>query len=200
MNVYIKRSVRAMQGYTPGEQPTDPHVIKLNTNESPYPPSPAVRKALQNLKVDTLRLYQDPVSLALRRKIADLHGGGTDNVIVGNGSDETLALCSRAFVEMTAPSAFLPSYLFPVLAQIRAVTGNVNRLWCLRWIIRPACLRPPERRHPVTEDHDPRVLRALRRARRSHGFLPASTAWTGAGMRRAGSALGALAGLQTVTS
>ncbi|MCX6993704.1 MAG: histidinol-phosphate transaminase [Kiritimatiellaeota bacterium] len=126
MNSYIKKSVLAMQGYTPGEQPTDLRVIKLNTNESPYPPSPAVRKALQNLKIDTLRLYPDPVNLALRRKIAELHGGGPDNVFVGNGSDETLALCSRAFVEDDgAIGYFDPSYsLYPVLAQIRAVTAR----------------------------------------------------------------------------
>ena len=126
MSAYIKQSVQAMQGYTPGEQPTDPQVIKLNTNESPYPPSPAVREALQSLKVETLRLYPDPVSLTLRRKIAALHGGTPDNVFVGNGSDETLALCSRAFVEDDgAIGYFEPSYsLYPVLAQIRAVTAR----------------------------------------------------------------------------
>jgi histidinol-phosphate aminotransferase len=126
MNAYIKKTVKAMQGYAPGEQPTDPQVIKLNTNESPYPPSPAVRAALQNLKVDTLRLYPDPVSLELRRKIAALHGGAPDNVFVGNGSDETLALCSRAFVEDDgAIGYFDPSYsLYPVLAQIRAVAAR----------------------------------------------------------------------------
>lgn len=115
-----------MQGYTPGEQPTDPRVIKLNTNENPYPPSPAVREALQRLNVETLRLYPDPVSLVLRRKIADLHGGMPDNVFVGNGSDETLALCSRAFVEDDgAIGYFEPSYsLYPVLAQIRTVTAS----------------------------------------------------------------------------
>ncbi|MDD5679168.1 MAG: histidinol-phosphate transaminase [Kiritimatiellae bacterium] len=126
MSSYIKKSVAAMQGYTPGEQPTDPRVIKLNTNESPYPPSPAVGKALQSLKAETLRLYPDPVSLALRRKIAALHGATPDNVFVGNGSDETLALCSRAFVEDNgAIGYFEPSYsLYPVLAQIRAVTAR----------------------------------------------------------------------------
>jgi len=126
MSKYIKQSVQAMRGYTPGEQPTDPRVIKLNTNENPYPPSPAVREALQSLKVETLRLYPDPVSLALRRKIAGLHGGTPDNVFIGNGSDETLALCSRAFVEDDgAIGYFEPSYsLYPVLAQIRAVTAR----------------------------------------------------------------------------
>ncbi|MFA5042926.1 MAG: histidinol-phosphate transaminase [Kiritimatiellia bacterium] len=126
MNSYIKKSVLAMQGYTPGEQPTDPRVVKLNTNESPYPPSPAVQKALRSLKVETLRLYPDPLSLALRRKIAELHGGAPENVFVGNGSDETLALCSRAFVEDDgAIGYFEPSYsLYPVLAQIRAVAAR----------------------------------------------------------------------------
>ena len=126
MNSYIKKSVQAMQGYTPGEQPTNPQVIKLNTNESPYPPSPAVREALQSLKVETLRLYPDPVNLTLRRKITALHGGAPENVFVGNGSDETLALCSRAFVEDDgAIGYFEPSYsLYPVLAQIRAVTAH----------------------------------------------------------------------------
>jgi len=126
MSAYIKKSVLAMQGYTPGEQPTDSRVIKLNTNENPYPPSPAVREALQNLNAETLRLYPDPVSLVLRRKIADLHGGTPDNVFVGNGSDETLALCSRAFVEDDgAIGYFEPSYsLYPVLARIRAVTAS----------------------------------------------------------------------------
>ena len=115
-----------MQGYVPGEQPSDPRVIKLNTNESPYPPSPAVREALQSMNVDTLRLYPDPVSLTLRRKIADLHGSTPDNVFVGNGSDEILCLCLRAFVEDDgAIGYFEPSYsLYPVLAQIRAVTAR----------------------------------------------------------------------------
>ncbi len=123
MNKYVKKSIQAMQGYTPGEQPTDPRVIKLNTNESPYPPSPTIQAAMQNT---TLRLYPDPVSLTLRRKIADLHGSKPENVFVGNGSDETLALCSRAFVEDDgAIGYFDPSYsLYPVLTQIRSVTAR----------------------------------------------------------------------------
>ena len=126
MTTFIKRSVLAMQGYAPGEQPADPRVIKLNTNESPYPPSPAVRQALQSLPAESLRLYPDPLSLALRRKIAELHGVTPENVFVGNGSDETLSLCTRVFVEDNgAIGYFEPSYsLYPVLAQIRAVTAR----------------------------------------------------------------------------
>ncbi|MBI2437297.1 MAG: histidinol-phosphate transaminase, partial [Lentisphaerae bacterium] len=113
----------AMQGYSPGEQPADPGVIKLNTNESPYPPSPAVQKTLPRLNVATLRLYPDPLCLALRRKIAELHECAPDNVFVSNGADETLALCTRAFVEDDGAIGFFrPSYsLYPVLAQIRGV-------------------------------------------------------------------------------
>ncbi|MFH1478043.1 MAG: histidinol-phosphate transaminase [Verrucomicrobiota bacterium] len=126
MTTYIKKSVLAMQGYIPGEQPTDPRVIKLNTNESPYPPSPAVREALQSLNVETLRLYPNPVSLALRRKIAELHGGTPDNVFVGNGSDEILSLCTRVFMEDDGVIGYFePSYsLYPVLAQIRAAIAR----------------------------------------------------------------------------
>lgn len=124
MSTYVKKSVLAMQGYVPGEQPSDPEVIKLNTNENPYPPSPSIQAALQNIKIETLRLYPDPVSLNLRRKIADLHGCKPDNVLVGNGSDEILAICSQVFVENDGSIGYFdPSYsLYPVLAQIRAVT------------------------------------------------------------------------------
>lgn len=130
MNSYIKRALREMAGYTPGEQPADPGVIKLNTNESPYPPAPAIRKVLRRLKPESLRLYPDPVSRALRRKIAALHGTKPDNVFVSNGADETLALCTRAFVEDDgAIGYFEPSYsLYPVLAKIRAVATRPVKL------------------------------------------------------------------------
>ncbi|MBI2441056.1 MAG: histidinol-phosphate transaminase [Lentisphaerae bacterium] len=123
MSAYIKRAVLAMQGYMPGEQPADPGVIKLNTNENPYPPSPAVRKVLQGIQAETLRLYPDPLGRALRRKIAELHKCSSDSVFVGNGADEILALCTRAFVENEGAIGFFePSYsLYPVLAQIRGV-------------------------------------------------------------------------------
>lgn len=117
----IRASVRRMQGYTPGEQPADPAVIKLNTNECPYPPSPRVLEALAAYAADSLRLYPDPLCKTVRRAVADLHHCGIGQVFFGNGSDEILRLCAEAFVENDgAIGYFDPSYsLYPVLTQIR---------------------------------------------------------------------------------
>lgn len=120
MTERIRDHIRRMAAYVPGEQPDDPEVLKLNTNENPYPPSPAVARALANVDPARLRLYPDPVCLRLRRKLAALHGVEVEQVIVGNGSDELLALCTRAFAAPGDAAAWLdPSYsLYPVLAEI----------------------------------------------------------------------------------
>lgn len=125
MSSFIRKSVRSLDAYTPGEQPKRAGLIKLNTNENPYPPSPRVAEALAAIAPETLRLYPDPVSTVLRQAIADLHGVELDHVFVGNGSDEILALCTRAFVEDDGKIGyFTPSYsLYPVLAAIRNVPG-----------------------------------------------------------------------------
>lgn len=126
MNPYIKKSVRAMTAYVPGEQPEDLSVVKLNTNENPYPPSPRIREVLAQLDPDALRRYPDPLSCRLRRELANLHGCDPERVFAGNGSDEILALCTRAFVEdRGAIGYFNPSYsLYPVLAAIRDVAAR----------------------------------------------------------------------------
>ncbi len=113
--------VQSMTGYVPGEQPRIPGLIKLNTNENPYPPSPNVMKALAGIAASQVRMYPDPVSFALRQRIAALHGCSVDQVFAGNGSDEVLALCTRAFVEEGGTiGSFDPSYsLYPILSDIR---------------------------------------------------------------------------------
>lgn len=118
----IRKSVQTLHPYVPGEQP-GPGVIKLNTNENPYPPSPRVGEALRAADPATLRLYPDPVSSGLRRQVAELHGCAPEQVFIGNGSDEVLALCVRALVpEGGAVGYFDPSYsLYPVLAAIEEV-------------------------------------------------------------------------------
>jgi histidinol-phosphate aminotransferase len=118
---FVCRHVRDLEGYTPGEQPRVPGLIKLNTNENPYPPSPRVLEALQRIGEGSLRLYPDPVCRALRGSIAARFGVAPENVFVGNGSDEVLALCTRAFVEDHGTiGSFRPSYsLYPVLSAIR---------------------------------------------------------------------------------
>jgi histidinol-phosphate aminotransferase len=131
-NEFIRESVEGMTGYVPGEQPKGGDIIKLNTNENPYPPSPKVAEALAGIDVDSLRKYPDPVSSELRERIAEMHGCGVENVFAGNGSDEILALCTRAFVENDGSVGYFdPSYsLYPILSDIRdikKVTVDLDR-------------------------------------------------------------------------
>lgn len=123
-NSLIRASVRDLHAYVPGEQPVGERpFIKLNTNENPYPPSPMVEAALRGLSADSLRLYPPPAADALRRRIAAMHDCGVEQVFAGNGSDEVLALCTRAFVENDGCIGYFePSYsLYPVLSAIRDV-------------------------------------------------------------------------------
>jgi histidinol-phosphate aminotransferase len=112
--------IRTLHAYTPGLQPTEPGWIKLNTNESPYPPSPRVAEAIAHEAGDALRLYPDPNSRALRRAFARIYGVGEDWAFVGNGSDDVLNLLVRAFGGAGRPVGFTaPSYsLYPVLVAI----------------------------------------------------------------------------------
>ncbi len=119
----IARHVRKLAAYVPGEQPKATDVVKLNTNENPYPPSPACAKVLKAFDPDRLRRYPDPVFAELRDALAQLNGTTPDRVFVGNGSDEILALAARAFVEDDEAIGSLdPSYsLYKTLAAIRNV-------------------------------------------------------------------------------
>ena len=90
MSKYIDSAFAPLKEYVPGEQPKDKKYIKLNTNESPYPPSPSVIKAISSDEVCDLRLYSDPESSALKKAIADVYGVESKNVFVSNGSDEIL--------------------------------------------------------------------------------------------------------------
>jgi len=118
---YERDNIRRMRGYTWGEQPTDGETIKLNTNENPYPPSPAVQATLARLNVNVLRTYPKPTADPLRERLAALHGVGRDNIIVTHGGDEALRLAVTTFVDPGATFAMAdPSYsLYPVLAEIQ---------------------------------------------------------------------------------
>jgi histidinol-phosphate aminotransferase len=136
----IRPLIRKLQPYVPGEQPKIKGLIKLNTNENPYPPSPKVLAAVKEAVDGRLRLYPNPTAQRLREALARLHGCEDKNIFIGNGSDEVLALAVRAFVEPAAapgktararavPRAtvqfFHPSYsLYPVLADIHGATSN----------------------------------------------------------------------------
>ena len=97
MSRFLSREAAALAPYTPGEQPTDTQYIKLNTNESPFPPSPKVIEALSAAEAEKLNLYSDPTCGVLNRAIAAQYGVGLENVISGNGSDEILSFAFRAF-------------------------------------------------------------------------------------------------------
>ena len=97
MSKFLSDKAKSIEPYTPGEQPKDKNYIKLNTNESPYPPSPNVKKELIDSSFDDLRLYPDPNVSDLKKEIAELYNVHTNNIFVGNGSDEILAFSFMAF-------------------------------------------------------------------------------------------------------
>ena len=119
----IARHVKRLEAYTPGEQPKSREVVKLNTNENPYPPSPDCARVLAGFSPDRLRRYPDPVFEELRQELAKLAGTTPERVFVGNGSDEVLSIAARAFVEDDEAIGSLdPSYsLYKTLAAIRNV-------------------------------------------------------------------------------
>ena len=101
-----KESVRRVTPYTPGEQPKLNKVIKLNTNENPYPPSPKVSEAIASVSMDSLRKYPDPGCADLISAIADYHNVDTSNVFVGVGSDDVLAMSFLTFFNSDKPVLF----------------------------------------------------------------------------------------------
>jgi len=122
MSQYLRPNIRAMAGYTPGEQPQGAGFIKLNTNENPYPPSPRVGEAIAEIaRSDRLRKYPDPMGTAFRKTAGALFGVDPDGILIGNGSDDILTILTRAFVPegglVVSPT---PSYLlYATLAEIQ---------------------------------------------------------------------------------
>ncbi len=97
MSRFIKEQYRKLEAYTPGEQPKDTEYIKLNTNESPFPPAPEVCEVLRRSDIEDLRLYPDPTMSALKGKLADLYKVESDNIFLSNGSDDILNFSFMAF-------------------------------------------------------------------------------------------------------
>jgi histidinol-phosphate aminotransferase len=139
LNLLIRPLVHKLHAYVPGEQPKIKGLIKLNTNENPYPPSPKVIAAVKAAADERFRLYPNPTAEKLRAILAQHHRCRPENIIVGNGSDEVLALAVRAFVEPAKAANdrdpkstlqfFTPSYsLYPVLADIHGAAKNMVAL------------------------------------------------------------------------
>ena len=118
MSRYLTPTLAGLSPYTPGEQPQDQQYIKLNTNESPYPPSPAVVAAVNAAEVEKLRLYSDPACAQLLAAAAEYHGLSPDEIMPGNGSDENLFFALRAFCDEQHPLTYAD------------VTYGCYSVWC----------------------------------------------------------------------
>jgi histidinol-phosphate aminotransferase len=121
MSNYFRKNIAAFAGYVPGEQPCDEEIIKLNTNENPYPPSPRVLAALRQTINRSLRLYPEPLADNLRAVAASIYGVRPENILAGNGSDEILSILTRCFVGPQDRVAFpAPTYsLYDTLIAIQ---------------------------------------------------------------------------------
>lgn len=111
--------VRRVEPYTPGEQPNQPGMIKLNTNENPYPPAPGVRALAEHMPTDKFRLYPDPAASTLIDALAEFYGVGEDQVFVGVGSDDILAMVFQTFFNRNKPIFFpdITYSFYPVWAD-----------------------------------------------------------------------------------
>lgn len=123
MSKFWSPIVHTLEPYVPGEQPKVDGLIKLNTNENPFPPSPNVARVIDQARVDRLRLYPDPNSETLKNTLADYYHVSNKNVFVGNGSDEVLALLFLAFFKQDRPILFPDiSYSFyPVYCKLYGI-------------------------------------------------------------------------------
>ncbi len=119
MNKYWSRRLDGIVPYVPGEQPKNEKLIKLNTNENPYPPSPMVREAVEKVRPLQYRLYPDPESSGLISAISETHGVKPEQVFVGNGSDEVLAFAFLAFFDPGKEIVFgdITYSFYPVYAE-----------------------------------------------------------------------------------
>ena len=118
---FVRSNVRRMDGYAPGEQPPPgARVVKLNTNENPFPPSPRVLTAIREIEAEHLRRYPNPTADEFRRAAAKVLGVEPNMILAGNGSDDILTIATRTFVPAGGSIAFPdPTYsLYPVLAQL----------------------------------------------------------------------------------
>ncbi len=125
MSSYLSSKYAALEAYVPGEQPRDKAYIKLNTNESPYPPAPGVLDVISREAVADLRLYSDPTCQACRRAIAKRYGVAVENVFVSNGSDESLAFLFMGFTENGATFADITYGFYKVFGDLYGVDYQV---------------------------------------------------------------------------
>ena len=122
----MNKRYQSLEAYTPGEQPRDMVYIKLNTNESPYPPAPSVVAAMDARQVENLRLYSDPTGLSLKQKLAELYGLTPENIFISNGSDDILNFAFMAFADdRGAAFADITYGFYPVYGELHNVNVQI---------------------------------------------------------------------------
>ncbi len=136
----FEKNIRKVEPYVPGEQPQK-KVVKLNTNENPYPPAPGVRKALENMDAQKLRLYPDPTAGPLVEELARFYHVKPEQVFVGVGSDDVLSMCFLTFFNSDKP------VLFP------DITYSFYKVWAELYRIPYECPPLNEDFHIVKEDY-----------------------------------------------
>ena len=140
MNPNLLKHIRQVEPYVPGEQPQR-KVVKLNTNENPYPPAPGVVRALKEFDAEALKLYPDPTTEALVAELADFYGVKKNQVFPGVGSDDVLALCFLTFFNSDKP------ILFP------DITYSFYKVWANLYRIPFRCPKLDEKFRIVREDY-----------------------------------------------
>lgn len=123
MNDLWKKNLRDIEPYVPGEQSKDRDIVKINANENPYPPSPKAVEALNNFDTDKLRFYPQANATALKQAIAEYYKVKTENVFVGNGSDDVLALAFQSFFNSDKPIAYpdITYSFYPVWCRLLGI-------------------------------------------------------------------------------
>ena len=126
MSRYMSARFDGLEAYVPGEQPQDMQYVKLNTNESPFPPSPQVLEAVNAAQTARLNLYPDPEGKVLRERLAAMYGVKPENVFLANGSDELLSFAFMAFCDEERPVAFpnISYGFYPVYASLYQVPST----------------------------------------------------------------------------
>ena len=130
-------NIRKVVPYTTGEQPKGDRLIKLKTNENPYPPAPGVEKALKNMEIECFRKYPDPTASELLHVLAEYYGVGDDQVFVGVGSDDVIAMSYLTILNSQKPVLFPDvSYSFykvwADLFQVPYETPALDESFCIR--------------------------------------------------------------------
>jgi histidinol-phosphate aminotransferase len=125
-----EKNIRKVEPYVPGEQSKEKNIVKINANENPYPPSPKAIEAIRNFDADKLRFYPDANAHPLKKALADYYNVETDNVFLGNGSDDVIALCFQTFFCSDKPIAFpdITYSFYPVWCRLFNIPYKTYKL------------------------------------------------------------------------